>query len=272
MKKIVVATDFSSVATNAAYYAAEMALLIKAQLVLLHTYEFPLSFSEVPLAFTSADVQRQAMSDIEKLKSDLDSKYAGNLLMESIVLEGSFYKQLELICNEHKPYSVIIGTQGKTAAERLFLGSHAVNTMKHLDWPVIAVPPNAKFKAIKKIGFACDLENVVASTPTDEIKALVKNFNAELHILNTGRNSDYNSNTVFQSGLIRKMFSDLKPIFHFISNSDVDEGTMAFAENNNIDLLIVLPQKHSFIEKLLLKSHVRKFVLHSHIPVMALHS
>jgi nucleotide-binding universal stress UspA family protein len=271
MKKIIVATDFSSTASNAANYAADMACAINAALIILHAYEYPLSFSEVPLAVSIADIKNNAEEELARLKHDLTNKTKGKITITTMAVEGSFYSTLHNECNSIKPYSVIIGTQGKTAAERFFLGSHAVYTMKHLEWPVIAVPPNSQFSTIKKIGFACDFEKVVDYTPVDEIKQLVNSFNAELHILNTGNNSIYNTDVVFQSGLIQEMFFELNPIYHFIGNSKIAEGTIDFAEKNNIDLLVVLPKQHSLIEKILFKSNVRHFVLHSHIPVMALH-
>ena len=48
MKTIIVATDFSSTALNAANYAADMALAINADLLLLYVYQLPVSYSEVP--------------------------------------------------------------------------------------------------------------------------------------------------------------------------------------------------------------------------------
>jgi len=45
MKTIVVATDFSAVALNAANYAVDMALAIKADILLLHVYQIPVSYS-----------------------------------------------------------------------------------------------------------------------------------------------------------------------------------------------------------------------------------
>ena len=44
MKTILVATDFSSVALNATNYAADMALAINADILLLHVYQIPVSY------------------------------------------------------------------------------------------------------------------------------------------------------------------------------------------------------------------------------------
>ena len=45
------------------------------------------------------------------------------------------------------------------------------------------MPPKASFSAVKKIGLACNLNQVVDTVPLEEINILVNDFTAELHIL-----------------------------------------------------------------------------------------
>ena len=185
---------------------------------------------------------------------------------------GVFFRQeLENVCEDVKPYSVVMGSQGATAAEHLLFGSHALYAMRHLMWPLIAVPPGATFSSIKKIGLACDYNNVLTTTPLDEIKLLVHDFNAKLHVVNTGKKLVTNPDVDFQSGLLKEMLSPLNPDYHFITSEYTDEAIMNFAEKNNIDLMIVLPKPHDLLDKLIHKSHTKQMVLHCHVPVMALH-
>src|SRR5664279_2466838 len=107
--------------------------------------------------------------------------------------------------------------------------------MKHLAWPLITVPPEASFSSIKKIGLACDFDNVIDTTPLEEIKMLLYDFKAELNVLNTGKEKVFDPNLVFESGLLQEMLVDLKPNYHFITCENIDEGIMDFAEKNNID-------------------------------------
>ena len=100
---------------------------------------------------------------------------------------------------------------------------------------------------------------------------LVNDFDAKLHILNTGKRKEFKPELVFESGLLQEMLGALNPEYHFITSGNTDEGILNFAEKNKIDLLIVLPKRHSLLEKLVHKSHTKQFVLHSHVPVMALH-
>ncbi|MBS1510294.1 MAG: universal stress protein [Bacteroidetes bacterium] len=271
MKTILTATDFSAAATNAAEYAAEMALAIHAELTLLHVCQIPVTYGEAPAIVNEGDMIQDAELELEKLKDRLGEMTFGKIPIRTIAKLGLFHQELKTTCEELHPYTVVMGCQGSTAADRMLLGDHAVHAMRHLEWPLITVPPEATFGDIRKIGFACDFDHVVDTIPLDEIKTLVKDFNAELHILNTGKQKEFNADTVFESGLLQEMLEGLKPKYHFITNDNIDKGILDYADGNEIDLLIVLPKRHSLLENIFHKSHTKSMVLHSHVPVLALH-
>lgn len=271
MKTIIIATDFSAAALNAANYAAEMALAINADVLLLHVISISVTYTDVPVIVNNEDIIRNRENEISKLKKELLARSKSKLIINTEVRMGNFFHELETFCHIINPFAVVMGSQGTTAAERFLTGSHTIHTMKNLMWPLLTVPPGSKFSSIKKIGLACDFIKVAEHTPIDEIKMLVKDFNAELHVLNTGSEKKFNPEIVFQSGLLKEMLQRTNSFYHFISNENVDEGIIDFVEKNNIDLLIVLPKRRDLLNKLLHKSHSKQFVLHSHVPVMALH-
>lgn len=271
MKTILVTTDFSSAALNAAKYAADMAVAINAKILMLHVYQIPVVFTEVPVAVTLEDIQKDAENNIQHLKEIINNKTIGKISIETKITEGVFFQELKNVCERIDPYAVVMGSQGTTASDRLFFGGHTVYASKHLQWPLITVPPKATFSSIKKIGLASDFNKVVDTTPIDEIKILVNDFNAELHVLNTGKKEVYDPEIVFQSGMLQEMLAPLHPQYHFLTNENIDEGIMDFAEKNAIDLLVVIPKRHDLMERLVHKSHTKQLVLHSHVPVLALH-
>jgi len=157
-----------------------------------------------------------------------------------------------------------MGTKGESGIERVFFGSTTLTAIKHLSCPVIVVPPGKKYSSIKKIGFACDFRQVVHTTPTRFIKDFVKEFNAELHVLNVDfRNSRSNSETPEQSLLLHTMLEDLNPKYEFIEDENIEVGIEKFAQLNNLDLVITIPKKHKLLEGLFRKSHTKELVFHS---------
>ena len=269
MKTLIIATDFSSTAKNATTYAMDMAQAVQASVLLLHIYPVPGNYGDMPLPTGLIDWKTRIEDELDKLKKQLERRTGGQVKVNTEIRMGSFLTELGAACNRVQPYAVVMGCKGSTAAERFLFGSHAIDAMKHLAWPVITVPPEAKFKEIKKIGLACDLQDPEATVPLDEINQLVTDFNASLHILNTG-DQTYDPQAVFIAGWLGKRLRDVRPSFHFVEGN-TDDAILSFAERIEVDLLVVLPRRHNILDMLTHRSHTKQFVLHSHIPVMALH-
>ena len=125
MKKIIVATDFSSAAFNAAVYGAHMAMAIDADLVLLHVYSMPLVYSEVPVTVSAEEIRTAAEANMTQLKQQLEKRLEGKLKIDMEIRMGSFFHELKIVCAHLRPYTVVMGSQGTSATERLLFGSHA---------------------------------------------------------------------------------------------------------------------------------------------------
>lgn len=271
MKKIIVATDFSIAALNAANYAVDMALVINAEILLLHAYQVKLNYSDIPVAMNEEEMKQDIERAMNQLKEDLSRKTKNKIDIKTEVRTGIFIDELKAACELVKPYAVIMGSQGKTASERFWFGSHTIQVIKTLKWPIIAVPMGAKFSTPKKIGLAWDLNEVPVTAQVEEIKKMVNDFSTELHIINTGKPGVYHPDTVVESMKLEKLMKPVKPVYHFIADKNTDEGIIRFAEKNNLDLLIVMPKQRSFFESLTHKSHTKQLVLQSYCPVMTLH-
>jgi nucleotide-binding universal stress UspA family protein len=273
MKTIVVPTDFSAISNNAMFYAADMAKEINASLLLFHAYQVPVSMTDVPIVLVSVEeLQKNAEAKMADAKKLLEQKNISDLKIYTETKLGDAIDELENLCQKIKPFAVVMGTKGATGVERVLFGSTALTAIKHLTWPVIVVPPNKKFKGIKKAGFACDFREVVETTPTKSIKDFVKEFNAELHVLNVDfQNKHFKADTPEQSGLLHEELRDLNPKYDFIEYEKVEEGINKFADDNDLDLVITIPKKHKLLDSLFKKSHTRELVFHSHVPILCVH-
>ena len=271
MKTIILATDFSPAALNAANYAADMAVAIDADLLLINIPNLPVMYSDIPPLTAPEEVINTANSMLDELKKQLGRKTGNKINITTTVQMGTFFAELKSFCDSIHPFAVVMGSQGTTETERLFFGSHTVYAMNHLMWPLLAIPRGARFSNVKRIALACDFKKVVDKTPVEEIEDLVKNFKAKLYVINTGTTKDHDPEMVFQSGLLQVMLEDLQPEYHFVTSPNIDEGIMNFCEDNNIDMLIVMHKQHSLLDKIIQKSHTKELILHSHVPVLALH-
>lgn len=271
MKTILVATDFSPAALNAALYATGIARQTNAGILLLNIYQVPLLYAEVPVPVDQQVLEDEIAASMAASRQQLLQHTGNKVPVTTKVVMGVFLDKLQEICAQEKPYLVVLGSQGTTAAERFFLGQHAVQAMKHLQWPVLTVPPQVKYSGIARLGLACDFEKVPETVPVGSLMTFVKDLKAELHILNTGKQEEFEPEVVFGSGMLQEMIKGIKPVYHFVTNKDSVEGIMALAKANDIDLLVVLPKAHSIIEIITHKSITKRLVLSAYLPVMALH-
>lgn len=273
MKTLIVPTDFSPVSINAMNYAADMALSIDASLILLHVYQIPITFTEVPVVNISLEeIKKISEEKVGELKKGLEHITSGKLKVYAESRLGEVTDEIEDLCKKIHPFAVVMGTKGSGGLERLFLGSNTLTAIRHLTYPVIVVPPGAVFNSIKKIGFACDLNEVVETTPSDKIHEVCTMFNASLLVLNVDyKNKHFTPETPEESLLLHTLLEDLDPVYQYIEHQDVSEGINEFAEKQSLDLVITIPKKHKLLSGLFQKSHTRELVFESHIPIMCIH-
>jgi nucleotide-binding universal stress UspA family protein len=274
MKTIIVPTDFSPVSLNAVNFAADMAVAIDASILLFHVYNIPVSYTDVPVVLVSVEeMKKSSEAQLEDLKQKIIHVTSGKIKVYAESKMGNTVDELEELCKRIQPFAVVMGAKGKNGMEKVVFGSTTLTAIRHLTWPVICVPPGREYgKGIKKIGFACDFREVVATTPVQFIKQMVKEFNAELHILNVDyKEKHFRPDTPEQSFLLHNMLEDLKPQYHFINHTDIEDGINEFAETNNLDLVIAIPKKHKLLEGIFRHSSTKDLVFHSHIPVMCVH-
>lgn len=274
MKTIIVPTDFSPIATNAMNYAIDMAKSINASVLLLHVYQVPVTYTDIPVVMVSVDdIRKGAEEKLDRVKKEVTHITSGTIKIYSEARMGNVADELEDLCSKIKPFAVVMGTKGHSGFERILFGSNTLAAIKHLTWPVICVPPGKDYgNGIRQIGFACDFREVVKTTPVEIIKNFVQEFKASLHVLNTDTNNkQIKPDTTEESLLLDTLLEDTKPIYHFIQSQNIEEGINQFAEENNLDIIIAIPKKHKLLADLFKPSTTKQLVFQSHVPVLCVH-
>jgi nucleotide-binding universal stress UspA family protein len=273
MKTLIIPTDFSPVSINAMNYAVDMARSIDASVLLLNVYQVPVTFTEVPVIALSLDELKQISQEkLDAAKKGIEERTGGTLKVYTECRLGDVVDEIESVARSIQPFAVVMGTKGHSAVERLFLGSNTLTAIRHLTSPVLVVPPDAQYKPIHRIGFACDLDKVVESTPVKPIHQFCQAFQASLLVLNVDyKNRHFTPGTPEESLLLHTMIEDLNPTYHFLEDNDVEKGIGEFAQSNQLDMIITIPKKHKLLDSLFQKSHTRDFLFHAHLPILCIH-
>ncbi len=274
MKTIIVPTDFSPTAINAMNYAADMALEINASLLLLHMYQLPVVMNDAQIAVLSLEELKEAAEErLAKTKQSLEHITSGKIKIFAEVILGNVTDEVKAKAETLNPFAIVIGTKGLSAIDITLFGSNTLSIIKNIPWPVICVPKGKEYgKGIKKVGLATDFKDVKETLPAAAIATFITTMGATLHVLNVDHNNkNFKEDTPEQSLLLDTALGNLQPQYHFIEHEDIEDGINYFAETNNLDLIITIPKKQSFLDSLFKKSSSKQLIFQSHVPVMCIH-
>jgi len=260
MTTIIVPTDLSQVADNAARYAAQMVKgNYDVNLILYHVYE------------NEAEKQSATVL-LEKLKEELQSKHFAKV--ETRMDEGGdLIDCLEKLARHADAQLIVMGITGKSKLEQVFLGSNTLKMVERNVCPVLIVPPTAQFFEIKNVCLLSDFKDVQGSVPDAPIKNVLNLFRPSLHIVNVNSEHYVSLTQEFMAERSRmlEMFQGYKPEFYFIGTFDLLDTVQTFVADKNIDMLITIPRNHSFFGSLFKTSNTKRLVYESTIPILAAH-
>jgi nucleotide-binding universal stress UspA family protein len=272
VKTIIVPTDFSRSSVNAVYYAAYMAEKVNATLILLNAVQVPMFASEIPVPEpVFEEMVSTAKHDLEDLKDKLMIQTNGKLNISTEANLGAVADLINEISDRNSPFAIVMGLHAGKSMERLFMGSKTFNTLKHNAYPILIIPENAKFRAINKIGLACDLEAVIETIPFGILRDWLSVFNASLEIIHVSENDkDPKLADVSESISLQNHLSKFHPKFKFLSGRNLAERLSEYTKEQNLDLLVVIPKKHGFLG-MFDKKYSQEIIVREQIPILAIH-
>lgn len=260
MTTVIVPTDFSATANNAARYAAQMLTgQYDTLLLLYHVYE-------------KAAEAEEATAGLQQLKDALTE--LGIVKIETRTEESSdFIGSLDRLARNNDAQLIVMGITGKNRIEQMLFGSNTLKIVEKNACPVLIVPPAAQFTQIKNVALAADFKDVQTTTPFAPIKNVLQLFRPALHVVNVN-SEHYVSLTeeyLQQRSDMRNMFAAFNPEFYFIGTYDVQETITQFVLDKNIDVLVTIPRHRTLLTGIFKSSTTKKLVYESAIPILAAH-
>jgi nucleotide-binding universal stress UspA family protein len=260
MTTIIVPTDLSQVADNAARYAAQMIKgVYDVNFILYHVYENDEDKE-------SADVL------INRLKDELQDRH---MIKVEIRMDegGDFIDSLEKQARHSDAHLVVMGITGKSRLEQVFMGSNTLKMIERNVCPVLVIPATAQYFEIKNVCLLSDFKDVKSSIPEVPIKNVLNLFRPSLHVVNV--NSEHyvalTPEFMAERSRLLEMFQGYKPEFYFIGTFDLVDTVQTFVADKNIDMLITVPRNHSMFGNLFKTSKTKQLVYESTIPILAAH-
>lgn len=275
MKTILVLTDFSLAANNAAHYALKLAQKIKANLLLCNVFLLPSNESVAGPALWSAEsydtLAERSKNELSKLTGHLKRQMNNDIaasqfrpVIEQSSVSGSFTPLLNEIVSSHEILITVVGTHGASGLSGFLQGNHVQNVIEKANCPVLIVPSRVVFNGYKKIVFATDM----TGSDIDVLHALsgfARYVNAEILITHVFAN-ETNAKESNKAEVFLKMISSKinypRIFYREIKSESVSTSLDWLSEHIDVDLLVVVHRKRNFFQTLFEASTTQKLADH----------
>jgi hypothetical protein len=275
MPTIIVCTNFSDTSRNALSYTCSL-VNKKADkegitILLLNVYTIPMNYSGDGIAMvTINDALDDAEADLRNELEWVHEEYPG-LNLFGKVTTGRLLEAVRDQINEMAASFVVLGTGGKYG-DLWSWDSDILHALRDLPIPVLTIPPNVAYKPLQNIAFACNLKNINEKTPFSTVVNLIRFTEAKLHVVYV-RGNELKPESIEATNelMVNNNLKEIEPAYHTLFEDQVVQAIGRFVEENEIQLLLVMPRRHGIWESLFHKSFTKELARLNRLPIMALH-
>ena len=190
---------------------------------------------------------------------------------------GDIAEGITRLAQLHHMNLIVMGTQGATGLKKMLFGSNTADVIDIASVPVLALPPDAKYRKPSRIVFATeyqtgDIEDI------EEVAHFAELFNASVsavHVVNrfTDEDLDFDIHlNDYFNDLVHRKISYNKINCEEFQHTDVAEGIRCFLETGEADILALSRTHRNMLEKLFTKSITREFLFTIDTPLLVFQS
>ncbi|WP_184550652.1 universal stress protein [Mucilaginibacter sp. FT3.2] len=287
MKNILVLTDFSDNATHAAEYAYQLGVKAKAGLTLCNTFMAPVIVPEMGGGGVWIEDEYNLQSESSKLQlkhlqkrlqrpegadaADVNFQPVINTvslpgILADVIVENILEEGTELI---------VLGTHDKDSLGDILLGNEVKELIEKVNFPLLLVPAAVNYKKIKKIAFAIELQqednDVAVVRKLIRFAELLKADIFLVHIFN-----GQDEKTVAEARLNRvlKIVGAKESYPHLTAElfdgKNLEKTLDKICQDKKIDVLSMVHQQHSFLQRVFGSSHTKNMSDHIDVPLLVI--
>ncbi len=283
MKTLLVPVDFSSSSNNSVRYAAKLSLDPGNEIghiILLHSYYVSIYEQILPspdlvqVGEKEVREKRQEVKDhLAALSRDLFSGIDQRIIVEQVCSRLPLIRAILNQVEEKKPDLLILGSNSNGDPAESNIGAQVIWIAKTSAVPVLVVPAETSFTVPNRVLLPCDFRTL---SNIDLLKSLADSHSwikKDLLVLNVDPGLKRAQPDEKFKAVLDRLNAWLKNIPHEIYYSDEPDilrGILDFAEEKQVDLVIALPGKHSFLYSLTHKSITEALSVNAEKPVLIL--
>lgn len=276
MRKIVIPTDFSENALNAAKYALELFKYFKCEVFIVHAfadevYDTKAMMMRSVFEEVKKEIQKNSEEALEKIKSDV-IKHFNNPKHQiyTVSVFGSLVDVVNDLVEKENMDFVAMGTKGKTNDRKITFGSNTLQVIKYVKSPVLAVPEKYHDILPKNILFPSDYMLPFKQRELKFVGTMAQRITATINCLHISNFDELSNRQQDNRAFLEFAFQNNKLAILKVVGKDITNTINQFIEEYDIDMLVMVNSRHSYMENILYTSAIEKIGLNIKIPFLVL--
>ncbi|MFD0836081.1 universal stress protein [Mariniflexile aquimaris] len=270
---ILLPTDFSDNAWNAAVYALKLYEEFKCTFYFLHSTKIAAMPTTVRSSKLSDTVNSAAKKELLELK-ELANVSNPNLnhSYEIIVSPVGIKDAIETTIKKHNINLVVMGTKGATGAKELLFGSNTVSIIKKMRLaPILVVPEDYDFVVPRQIAFPTDFNRVYTHIEINALINLAIIHGSKIRIVHVNKEKKLSTVQEQNKATLNDSLKEYDHTFHWMPDyTKIANAIYDYVEELDIDILAMVNYKHSIIEDLVHEPVISKIGYHLKIPFLVI--
>ncbi|MBT8307745.1 MAG: universal stress protein [Maribacter sp.] len=276
MRKILVPTDFSKNAFNAIKYACQVFKYEKSEIFIMHAYADEVYQQDKltkrsQLVKLKEETSQKSERRLEKVIEDIRHHYPNpQHKFNSVSAFGSLIDEVDDLVNQENMDIVVMGTRGETNDRSITFGSNTLQVLKYISCPVLAIPEGFEYHAPKEVLFPT---NYLVPYKRRELKLLCDmsgSFRSTIHMLYIDPIKKLSLRQEDNQQFLRESLPKANLVFETTQEQDKTIAITKYIVHNDIDMLVLVNSRHSYIEDMLSQSTIDKIGLHIKIPFLVM--
>ncbi len=272
ISKILIPTDFSTVANNALQYAIQLAKKTNASIHLLHVNNIPImdaSFPNEVYQTYTAEIEDFAKNSFENLENLYLNK--SNLQFDKHTAYGFVNDEIQEFANNNNIDLIVLGTTGASGIQEILIGSNAASVVAKAEIPVLVIPPTSTFTDIKKIVYASDF-NEPEFPSVSRLAFFANLYEAEVNVLHIKSFADnlFDAEHNFFSRNKENVEVNRWKIVKLPEGESIIDSINNFVETEHPNLIVMAKHNRSFFDRLFHRSLSKQMAYHTKIPLLVL--
>lgn len=271
MKTILIATDFSAAALNAARFIAGFSLDSDIErIILYHSYQEETPEMIMPIDVLAPaerevkEMEKRAVQGLQDLQATLGLDIRSGIKIDIRTDDRSLTHAIKEIAKLENVDLVVMGM-------KKIIGRHTFQIMKECEKTLLIIPSTAVFKGLNRMMLACDLNGVAERLPVAQLKSLLKDTSSKLFVVNVEHNGAKNAADIIEEeAVLHHLLDDVNPEYYYPVSKNKPETLIRFAEGHQIDLVLTVHKKRGLLEELFHNSLTKRLAIQTDIPLLIL--